>query len=532
MILSSIIEFSINEFGQRKVNVRWARLALLGAGVSALCWVTGAFALWVFVVKFNDFPDARFADILLPTRWSVYRQTQGDHYIRQADEFVAKNDYISAFTKLRVGIAKSPGNSHGRVLLAQFYVANRRPDLAADVLLGGVPLLKGDRAYLQDVLRFLLDFKEDAKLMAVARDLLRSDAVSTADKRLVAYFAATAAFFRGNYDQAEDLMANHRLTETTDGVLLQARLDWERGYPEIAILRLQSHLQHAPADESVYVQLGRFFRERGDLASLEKNAVQRLALNPLSHAPRLEFLYLYDQRKQPERLAQEIESYLRNFSREPAALLALGEFAANTGRPALARRVYEITRTSPQPIEGPALMVAEAYIVAHEYQQALNLIAEYKRASPEWVTQFASVFNGLQTVALYGLGKPDEARLYLQHLVGQTDSRAENLVAVSNRLTSIGVRDQAQVLLSRAFEADPLNQAALTQLVRLEAADNAVNLLPAHLRQLMKMRKPSREVLQAAYDRLSGDLNLFLAPQVELLAALRFAIASPAAQKI
>ena len=177
-------------------------------------------------------------------------------------------------------------------------------------------------------------------------------------------------------------------------------------------------------------------------------------------------------------------------------------------------------------------MVAEAHIVAHEYQTALNLIAGYTRATPEWAKQFTAVLNGLQTVALYGLGKPDEARLFLEHLLGQDDLRAENLIAVSNRLAAIGVRDQARVLLARACATDPLNQAALTQLVRLETADNVTEALPGHLRQFMKMRKPSHEVLQAAYDRLGSDLNLFLAPQVELLAALKTALASPAAQKI
>ncbi len=528
----TIVEITSNDLGERKVVVRWRRLALVCLGISVFAWMTGAIAVWLFVVELRDFPEAKFADIALPFRWSHYRAAQGDHYIAEAERYITKNDYISGFSKLRTGVAMSPGNSPGRILLAQFYVANRRPDLAQNVLLDGIPFLQRNREYLREVLRFLLDHKEDAKVLAVARELLRSDALSAEDKRLVAFFAASAAFFRGNYDQAEDLIANHRLIEVTDGVLLQARLDWERGYPDFAILRLQSHLKHAPDDEPVYVQLGQFYRERGDLAALEKNAVLRLALNPLAHAPRLEFLYLYDQQHWTARLDQEIESYLRNFSGEPAALLALADFAANTGRPPLARRINDLARATAQSTKGTALMVAEAYIVVHEYQTALNLIADYTRTSPEWAKQFVPVFNGLQTVALYGLGKPDEARLFLEHLLAQPNLRAENLIAVSNRLAAIGVRDQARVLLARAWETDPLNQAALTQLVRLETADNAVEALPGHLRPLMKMRKPSHEVLQAAYDCLGGDLNLFLAPQVELLAALKVSLAGPAPQKI
>ncbi len=527
----NIIEVTF-ENDQRSVHVAWRRLILVVLGLSLVLWISVAAATWIFVTRFRDFPAAKFTDIVLPTRWSEYRRAQGDHYIDQAEKFVAKADYLSAFTKLRLGVAKSPANARGRILLAQFYTANRRPDLSEDILLKGLPLLPGDQNYLRNVLSFLLEYHEDAKLSALARELLRSDTLKADEKRLVAFFAASAAYFRGYYDQAEDLVSHYRLIEITEGVLLQARLDWERGYRDIALVRLQAHLEHAPDDESVYVQLGQFYREQGNLRALEKISVQRLALNPLSHLPRLEFLYLYDQQHQTARLDQEIASYFRNFSREPAALILLAEFAANTGRPALAHQVYDRIQAGPQPPEGPALMVAEAHIVAREYQTALDLIAAYSRSSPEWSKQFASVLNGLQAVALYGLHRSDEAGLFLQHLLAQPNLRAENLVAVSNRLAAIGARDQARLLLARAVAADELNQAALTQLVRLETADDALDALPAHLRMLLKMRKPSREILQAARDKLGRDLNLFLVPQAELLTAIKAALAPPVPQKI
>ena len=188
----TIIEITSDELGARKVTVRWSRLAMVLLGLGSITWLFGALAVWLFVSKFHDFPEVKFTDLVLPSRWANYRATQGDHYIAQAEQFVAKNDYISAFTKLRAGVAKSPGNSHGRILLAQFYTANRRPDLAQDILLGGIARLQHDPVYLRDVLRFLLDFKEDAKLLAVARELLRSDTISTEEKRPVAFFAALA----------------------------------------------------------------------------------------------------------------------------------------------------------------------------------------------------------------------------------------------------------------------------------------------------------------------------------------------------
>jgi len=58
-----------------------------------------------------------------------------------------------------------------------------------------------------------------------------------------------------------------------------------------------------------------------------------------------------------------------------------------------------------------ALMVAEAHLVAGEYQPTLDLIARYTSDYPEWPSQFAPVLAGLQSVALSGLGRADEARL-------------------------------------------------------------------------------------------------------------------------
>src|SRR5262249_36845038 len=163
-------------------------------------------------------------------------------------------------------------------------------------------------------------------------------------------------------------------------------------------------------------------------------------------------------------------------------------------------------------------MVAEAHIVAGEYQPALDLIAGYARDYPEWTRQFAPVFSGLQAVALCGLGKRDEARLHLDHLLPQKNLRADNLVAVSNRLAALGAGDLALSALGRAVEADPLNQAALTSLIRAELDAGALAGLPAHLGRFVHTRQPSRELLSRAYATLGSDRYLLLPAQKELLA--------------
>ncbi len=291
-------------------------------------------------------------------------------------------------------------------------------------------------------------------------------------------------------------------------------------------MRLKQLLAAQPGQDSARALLADYYRTLGRTSEFESTIVERLVSDPLAPTPHLEYLYLYQQRGDGPRLAREIETYLAQFQNDPTALLLLADFAANTGRPALARRVQQIFTSRHENNGAPALMVAESCIVAGEYQNALGLILDYQRDFPEWTGQFAPIFNGLQAVAFYGLGKKDEARLYLDNLLGQKNLRAENLVAVANRLAALGARDLAVSALSRAVQADPLNQAALTNLVRLELDTGGAAELPAHLAPFLRTRKPSHEILSRAYTLLGSDRFLLFPGQTEQLAALRTALAA------
>ncbi|MDI1320415.1 MAG: tetratricopeptide repeat protein [bacterium] len=488
-------------------------------------WLAAVLGAWLFVKYYRHIPAVRYADLLLPTRWPAYRTSEGNYYIAHAADLLKKGEANAALYQLRAGLAKAPANAGGRTTLAGLYLALRRPDLARDLLLDGLRYLPDDPAYLQATLSFLLEFQEDAKLLEVAGQQLDSPR-RAAIHPVAAIYAATAAYYRGNYDRAEDLIMQYRLRDTAEGATLLARIEWERGYPELALLRLDALLALQPGHDGARALLASYYRALGRTSALESAIVERLVSDPLAPAPRIEYLRLHAQRGDRAKLDRDLETYLSQFQHDPTALLLLADFAAATGRPALARRVQQIFSDRPENNGAPALMVAEAHIVAGEYQAALGLITDYARDYPEWASQFASVFNGLQAVALYGLGKKDEARLPLDHLLAQKNLRADHLVAVSNRLAALGARDLALAALGRAVEADPLNQAALTNLLRLELDTGSLAALPAHLARFLHTRQPSREILARAYATLGSDRYLFFPPQAGQLAALRTALAS------
>jgi len=499
---------------------RWLAWTLIGG---AGLWILLTLGAWLFVKYRRDFPDVKYVDLLWPGRWPQYRVNQGNHYIAQSETLLQEGEYAMAVQKLRIGVSKAPANARGRTLLARVYLGYRRPDLAREVLIDGLAYLPDNAAYLQSILSFLLDLQEDTKLLELTHRMLAAPA-NPASGSLLATFAATAAYYRGNYDEAEDMLERYRLGDTAEGALLRARIAWERGYPELALIRLQEHLASHPQHDAARALLAGYYQSLGRTAEWESTLVERVTGDPLAAAPRVAYLQLHHRRGDQARLEKETAIFLQQFGHDPAALLLLADFAVNTGQPALARRIQQSLAPYPENAGAAALTVAEAHIVAGEFQTALNLIARSTREYPEWTGQFAPVLSGLQAVALSGLGRTDEARLSLDHLLAQKNLRADNLVAVASRLSHLGARALALSALSRAAETDPLNQAALANLIRLELDTGSVASLPAHLGQFLHTRQPSRDILVRACAAIGSDRLLLVPAQKKLLADLQAAL--------
>ncbi len=490
-------------------------------------WLLLALGVWLFVKYRRDFPTVRYTDLVWPGRWPQYRASQGDHYIAQAGALISQGDHLQALHKLRVGVLKAPANTQGRLLLTRLYLAYRRPDLAKQTLLNGLPHLGSNPEYLRSVLSFLIDQQEDIILLGIAGDLLSAPEQPAGTRPLLAAFAATAAYYRGNYDQAENFISRYGLRDSPDGAMLQARIAWTRGFPELALLRLKEQLALHPGHDATRALLADYCLQLGRTNEWEATLVERVTSDPLASAPRIAYFQLHHRRGDSARLEQEATTFLHQFSQDPAALLLLADFAASTGRPALAALAQQALAAHPESAGAAALMLAEAHIVAGEYQPALSLIARHTQQYPEWAAQFSPVLTGLQTVALAGLGRNDEARLQLDHLLARKNLRAENLVAVATRLSALGARDLAHAALTRAITTDPLNQAALASLIRLELETGAVAALPDHLRRFLQNRQPSRALLAQAHTTLGSDRYLMLPEQKALLASLQTALATP-----
>ncbi|WP_438481162.1 tetratricopeptide repeat protein [Oleiharenicola lentus] len=491
--------------------------------LSTAAWIATTSAAWSFVKYRQKYTEVRYKDIVFPSRWAASRVAKGDFFIRQAERLLQEKDFNQALHLLRSGVAGSPKNLRGRLLLSEVYLAYGRPDLAVDLLSDDQNLSADNFDALTQSISLLIKLREDQLALTLAKKNLSatSPARLPGNTAWVAALGAKAALNLGNFDDAADIVKTFLPPESADAVALDAQIVWEKGYAELALVTLENHLASHSGNDALRALQINFYRLLNRTHEWETAVIGRMVADPFASAPRIDYLLLHHQRGDAPKVASEVEHYLQLFSSNEQALLLLADFAAYTGQSSLARRVQ--TQLNPQSEAGcaVALMVAESCVTAGSYQEALDLLTRYSRDFPQWTTQYAAVLCGLKTVAYHGLHQPEEARLNLELLVSQKNLRAENLVVVSNRLLELGAEDLALLLFSKAALADPHNEAALTNLLKLELKTQNFASLPQHIDQFLKLRNPSREIATSVRQSLGSDQHLFLNNQADLLVSLR-----------
>jgi len=509
-----------------RVHVAWRQALITLVVLTLVAWLGAACSAYLFVKYSRGFSEVKFTHMLLmPWKLDEYREARGEFLIGQGNIELKDQKYREAFYSLRVGVALSPKNREGRMLLAQFYVAWQRPDLARRILLDGLEYNQGDIEYLKALFAYLLQQQSDFELVTITTGLLATAGPTPQiDERirLIASARATALFFRGNYDESEDTLTRFRLDEAPDGKLLLLQIEWERGEQRMVLEQMEALTTKFPTYEQIYTQYATYLREAGREDDLRRLCVLRQIRFPDRPRPRIDLLYLLDKTKSDEeRMQADIESIFENYPKNAELLLALADFAANTGRPALAFRVYNHCKANNLSWEGSALMTVEAHIVAKDYQAAIIAARQMLKDNPEWGKRFYSVFNGLQAIANFGMDDVSSAQIFLNNFLNQSGVRADNLVAVSNRLMGVGAKTEARQVLDQAVRSDPLNQSAIVGLIKLDIEIGNGDELAVNVRTLLAMRKPPRKLLGSAYKSLGSDRNLFASGRTALLDDLK-----------
>ena len=510
--------------GRMEISVRWGRLIGTFALLVVLGWFTLAGALY-FHFKYNkEFDQVSYTKMLtlLPFGLETHRVEMGNYHIERGLSEIKEGNYRDALRLLRLGVSRSPANLEGRRVLAEFYeIALKRHDIAIDQLLQGIELGGiQDGEYLKATLRVLLRYQMDEDIQNLANKYLPEEPELTDINRTLAFGAANANYLRGNYDLAEDYIIDYKLLESLEGVLLSAQISWDRGSKIAAMTKMEYSIEKFPNSEPLLMQLSRYHRELGEIEEARRYAILRNVSDPLSAAPRLELLYIYNKSEDFEREQIETQRMLQQFRNDEPALQSLANFAADTGNIELARRTYEEALENEFAIDAFALLLIEAHLVDKDYQGALDFSEELLKERPDWLTLRWAIFSSLRAVASYGINRPDLGEIYLQDFIDEAGNQAQTYMAVSRRFTDIDRVQQARTILTLAYQKAPTNQKVLSELIRSELSLGNTEDLSRLLSRYLQMRRPQIELLTEAYNKLGSDRFIFTPDRQSLLLQL------------
>jgi Tfp pilus assembly protein PilF len=510
--------------GHTEISVRWARLLGSFLLLMIVGWFCMAGALFLHFKYNKEFDEVSYAKMLtlLPFGLNEHRVTLGNYHIEKGLEEVKEGNYRDALRLLRLGVARAPANLEGRRVLAEFYeIALKRHDIAADQLLKGLEQSGlEDLDYLKQTLRVLLRYQMDEEIQNLADKYLPEAPDLTDINRTLAFGAANANYLRGNYDRADDYLITYQLLESLEGLLLSAQISWDRGNQIAAITKLKESIRRFPNSEPLLMQLSRYHRELGQIDEARRYAILRNVSDPLSPAPRLELLYIYNKSGDIEREQRETLRMLQQFRDDEAAFQALANFAADTGNIDLARRTYEEALENEFNIDAFALLLIEAHLVDKDYEGALDFSEELLKERPDWLTQRWAIFNSLRAVASYGINRPDLGEIYLQDFLDEAQNQPQTYLAVARRFSSVGRYQQSRKVLMLAYQKAPTNQKVLSELIRTELTLGSTENLNRLLSRLLQMRRPQMDLLFEAYRKLGSDRFIFTPDRESLLLQL------------
>ena len=500
--------------GTPYVHFSWGKISILFVALIAFAWLSLASLLFVYFKYGKDFDTVKFVNMLfLPIKYSEHKIEMGDRHIERGLDAIKENNYTDGIRLLRLGLVRSPGNLEGLVALAQIYEFGlKRKDIAIEMYLdgfkhGGI----NSNEFCMSALKALLTNKMDNEIMSIAYEHLpkRFEKGDNQNFQTLAFAAATSSFYRGNFDKTEDYINGFLLNESIDGIILSAKVSWDRGNKLSAIKKLESSLYKYPNSDELYKQLSFFYREIDNFDSARRYAQLRNIKSPSNPDPVIELIYLYDKYGIEEKVVEYSKQIIKNFSDSESAIYQLANFAASTGKINISQFCYELALEKDYALENFALTLIEAHLASKDFEGAVNFSEELLQENPKWLKAQWPIFSSLRALAFYGLNRPDLGDIYLEEFINEPKINTGTLVAVAKSFTTNKMYQQAQRILDLAYTKDENNQRVLNNLIKVNLELGMTQDLGNQIRKLLQTRRPDKELLKEAYNRLGSDLFIF-----------------------
>ncbi len=501
-------------------HVYWRRIAAVLALLAVLGWLGLAGAAWAFVKHKRGFTEVSYLDLAFyPIRRDHYRASLGRHYLAQGRIAFEKQNYESGYALLNAGLARVPNDLAARREVAIIEIRFGRVDRALRTLIDGVDHAVGDLDYYKLLFGLLLEAQEDDRLLALAAQLLPPQPTAVLAHQFVALQAAFAHYYRGRSEAAERLVTDWNLEKSLEGQVLLARCDWDRGFRELALQRLEAQVPRFPKRDEVYLELVRFHREAGNVAEARRYALLRQFNDPASPGPRIDLLHTYRTSGDTAAEQREQEKFVAEFARDPQAVALYAFYAVDTVQPSLVEQAYALARREGFPLHAFDLARVQVAVAARDYAGAAALADTVLRGKYEGPENVGALLRALRAVALFGLDEAARAQTALSAFLEDARLRSNDALLLARLLGTVRQDGQARRLLERAVQIDPLNQTVLAELVRLDAKAGNRAAVAVNLPKLLAMRKVAGATLEAIRAALDQPSDALLRDQLDVALA-------------
>lgn len=504
----------------RKLIVHRTSLVLWSLGLLLGSWLSAATAGYLFNKYRAGNPEVRFTHMLLyPVKAKAHRDARAAYWLREGMKAFANNQWREAFDLLRMGLPRHPAYLDARFALARIYLAAQRPELASEVLVEGLDHHADQLDYVRTVFGLLFAQQADATVVELSRAWLARFPAGTPQRGMAVGAHITALYNRDRFAELLAFLEKEGVAQAPEARLFRARIAWEQGRDAEALATLRALVDSAPGNTEPYKTLADYLLASGAAAELRRLAFARQLAAPDEALPRLHFMEACA--LVGDRAAQEEAEgdFVAHFRAQPPALLALAEYAARRGRPALTSRLLEEKLLAGEPLVALQLHHIAALLEAGEAAsaaQAARAAADLPAITPPQRVHL----DCLRVIALAAHGKATEADAEVGALADSRYLTANGAYVTARRLLDLDRVNSARRLLERALELDPALQPAVEHLLRLELRSKPASELVPLIERFLAGRKPSIELIRQLRHEFESDRSLFVAGRDKLIARL------------
>lgn len=412
-----------------------------------------------------------------------------------------------------------PQNTEARLLSSQVMLAYRRDDDAIEIMEEALAVITDKPEFALEYIRMCFAKEQEYRVIAMAKYVLAHEATSPAVRDLFAKALASAQFQRGDFAGTRATIEKYNLSRTPEGFMLNVRMLWETGKNDEAIAMLEPVAMASTKDPSFLTALIELKRKNDDLNGARAAASLYLLRANDRYQAHIKLFELLESPEETPRRIEAIERYIKSFSNNEAAMLLLSEYASDRGDTELCRRVMLIANEQ-KFADAPRfeLLYIEAHLKAERYQETVAFVDKLFMDNPPWLPKYRQVFDCLRMVAQMSMNRHDMSEIGFNRL----KDRAEVLplafmTTVAKKLVQIGRTEDAMRVIDLAYYRNGKSHTALNNVVDVHLLAGGSPDTPKLLAQLLRNRRPNKDILKMARDVIAGDAYLFEPDREKLL---------------